>query len=132
LAAADNPPGYNAKFQLAKLDRGEELQTAIHYPIQTFRFGDSLTMVFLGGEICVDYSLRLQKELDAERVWLHGYSNDFGCYIPAERLVREGGYGGGAEIVYFALPNTLQAGLEEKIISEGRGAVAEVVQAGRS
>ncbi len=125
LVAAVGSAGYNATFQLAKLDRGERLQTAVRYPIQTFRFGDSLTMAFLGGEICVDYALRLREELDAERVWLHGYSNDFGCYVPSERLVREGGYGGGAEVVYFALPNTLQGGLEDKIVGEVKRQMAE-------
>jgi hypothetical protein len=117
-ASADDPAGYNAKFQLAKLDRGAALQTKIVYPIQTLSFGDSLAMVFLGGEVCADYSLRLKQELDAARAWIHGYSNDFGCYVPSERLLKEGGYGGGAEIVYFALPATLQPGLEEKIIAE--------------
>jgi hypothetical protein len=58
--------------------------------------------------------------LDASRLWLHGYSNDFCCYIPSERLLNEGGYGGGAEIDYFALPATLQPGLEDKIIAEVR------------
>jgi len=118
LAAKDEPAGHNAKYQLEKLDRGEALQSAIVYPIQTWLFGDSLAMVFLAGEVCVDYSLRLKQELDAARVWLHGYSNDFGCYIPSERLLKEGGYGGGAEIVYFALPATLAPGLEERIIAE--------------
>jgi hypothetical protein len=32
--------------------------------------------------------------------------------------VREGGYGGGAEIPYFALPATLKAGLEQTIVDE--------------
>lgn len=120
LALEDSPAGYNAKFQLAKLDRGEPLQAEIDYPIQTFVFGDSLAMVFLAGEVCVDYSLRLKQELAADRVWLHGYSSDFCAYIPSERLVAEGGYGGGAETVYFALPATLKAGLEEKIVAEVR------------
>lgn len=118
LAASDAPGAYNATFQLARLDRGEPLLTKLDYPIQTWSMGDSLSMVFLGGEICVDYSLRLKRELDASRVWLHGYSNDFCSYIPSERLLKEGGYGGGWEIVYFALPNTLATGLEEKIIAE--------------
>ena len=108
--------GYNAQFQLAKLARGEKLQSSITYPIQTFSFGRSLAMVFLPGEVCVDYSLRLKRELAADRIWLNAYANDFCAYIPSERLLREGGYGGGAEIVYFALPSTLQPGLEERII----------------
>lgn len=120
LAAQEDSAGYNAKYQLAKLDRGEKLLSAIDYPIQTIVFGDSLAMVFLAGEVCVDYSLRLKQELDADRVWLHGYANDFCAYIPSERLVGEGGYGGGAETVYFALPSTLKAGLEDKIVAEVR------------
>lgn len=118
LAATGGPAGYNASFQLAKLDRGEELQAKLDYPIQTFAFGDSLALVYLAGEVCVDYSLRLKEEFDRERIWLHGYSNDFCAYIPSERLLKEGGYGGGAEVVYFALPNTIAAGVEEKIINQ--------------
>ncbi len=116
LIAADDG-NYNAKFQLEKLDRGEKLLTALDYPVQVWSFGDSLEMVFLAGEVCVDYALRLGNELDASRLWVHGYANDFCAYIPSERLLKEGGYGGGAEYVYFALPNTLQPGMEGKIIN---------------
>lgn len=113
-----SPESYNAITQLARLDRGQELLAQIEYPIQTWTFGDSLCMTFLAGEVCVDYSLRLKLELDRERFWLNAYSNDFCCYIPSERLVGEGGYGGGAEVPYFALPATLQAGLEQRIVDE--------------
>jgi hypothetical protein len=120
LAATGGPDGYNATTQLAKLDRGEELLKAIDYPIQSFAFGDRLFMVFLAGEVCVDYSLRLKTELDSQRLWVNAYSNDFACYVPSERLVKEGGYGGGAETPYFALPATLRDGLEQQIIDEVR------------
>ena len=73
-----------------------------------------------GRRSCVDYSLRLKTELDAQRLWVNAYSNDFACYIPSERLVKEGGYGGGAETPYFALPATLREGLEQRIIDEVR------------
>jgi hypothetical protein len=118
LAAKGGPPGYNAQTQLARLDRGEKLLDAIDYPMQSFSFGDQLFMVFLAGEVCVDYSLRIKQELAAGRVWVNAYANDFCSYIPSERLVKEGGYGGGAEIPYFALPATLRAGLEQRIIDE--------------
>jgi hypothetical protein len=81
-------------------------------------FGNSLAMVFLSGEVCADYSHRLKRELDTSRLWVHGYSNDFCAYIPSERLVVEGGYGGGAETVYFSLPSPIKAGLENKIVAE--------------
>ncbi len=120
LAAHEDPAGYNAKYQLGKLDRGEPLLSKIDYPIQTWTLGDSLAMVFLAGEVCVDYSLQLKHEFDRHRLWVHGYSNDFCSYIPSERLLREGGYGGGAEVVYFALPATLAPGLEDRILKEVR------------
>ena len=75
-------------------------------------------MTFLAGEVCVDYSVRLKTELDRKRFWLNTYSNDFCSYIPSERLVQEGGYGGGSEAPYFALPATLKSGLEQLIIDE--------------
>jgi hypothetical protein len=125
-AASSSPTAYNSSYQLAKLNRGEPLQTQIDYRIQAWSFGDSLAMVFLAGEVCVDYSLRLQRELDPSRVWLHGYANDFCCYIPSERLLKEGGYGGGGEINYFALPATLQSGVENRIVAEVRRQVLSV------
>ncbi|MAG93846.1 MAG: dehydrogenase, partial [Planctomycetaceae bacterium] len=120
MAAKGGPAGYNASTKLARLDRGDKLLTKIDYPIQTITFGDELAMVFLAGEVCVDYSLRLKRELNRERIWINAYSNDFCSYIPSERLAKEGGYGGGSEIPYFALPTTLKAGLEQLIIDEVR------------
>ena len=118
MAAAGGPAGYNASFQLARLDQGLPLLEHIDYPIQSWRFGDQCGWVFLAGEVCVDYALRLRRELDGERLWLHGYANDFCAYIPSERLLKEGGYGGGGEIPYFALPNKFAPGLERPIIDE--------------
>jgi hypothetical protein len=116
--AKDEANGYNARYQLAKLDRGEQLQSVIKYPIQSIQFGSQFVMLFLGGEVCVDYAVRIGNEFEPGRVWVHGYSNDFCSYIPSERLLKEGGYGGGGEINYFALPTTLKAGLEDQIMSE--------------
>jgi putative membrane-bound dehydrogenase-like protein len=120
LAQQTSAEGYNAKTQLARWDRGDAPMKALPYPIQTWTFGDELALVFLSGEVCVDYALRLKRELSETRLWVHGYSNDFGSYIPSERLLREGGYGAGAEIPYFALPTPLQSGLEEQIVAEVR------------
>jgi len=108
---------FHAKTQLAKLDRGESLPTSVDYPVQTWTFGEDLAMVFLAGEVVVDYSLRLKRELDRERVWIHGYSNEYPCYIPSERVLREGGYEGGDSMIYFDMPARFAPGLEEKIIA---------------
>lgn len=116
-AKADNADGYYAKTKLAKLDAGEKLPTEIAYPIQTWKFGNSLATVFLSGEVVVDYSLRLKKEFDASRLWMNAYTNDDPGYIPSERVLKEGGYEGGGAMIYYGLPAPFATGLEEKIIS---------------
>ncbi len=108
--------GYHARVNLARLDREEALKTKIDYSVQSWQFGYSLAMVFLPGEVVVDYSLRLKRELDALRLWINAYANDAPCYIPSERILKEGGYEGGGAMVYYDLPGPFRPGLEAKII----------------
>ena len=114
----DDATGHHARVQLEKLDRRESLPTKLPYPVQTWAFGDQLAMVFLPGEVVVDYSLRLKKDFDRSRLWVNAYSNDAPCYIPSERILREGGYEGGGAMVYYDKPTKLAPGLEQKIIDE--------------
>ena len=108
--------GNHARVQLARLDRGEPLATEISYPVQTWSFGDSLALVFLPGEVVVDYSLRLKRELDGKRLWINAYANASPCYIPSERVLKEGGYEGGDAMTYYDLPARLAPGLEQAIV----------------
>src|SRR5260370_36685770 len=80
-------------------------------------------MVFLAGEVVVDYALRLYRELDASRLWVFAYTNDLPCYIPSERILREGGYEGGGAMVYYARPARLKPGIEDKIDEAERSLV---------
>jgi len=107
---------YHARIQLERLDRGEALQTNVSYPIQTWAFGNQMAMVFLPGEVVVDYSLRLKRELGAMRLWVNGYSNDVPCYIPSERILKEGGYEGGDAMRYYDRPTRFKPGLESRIV----------------
>ena len=115
-AKKDNSVGYHAKVQLARLDRGEPLKSKVDYLVQTWAFGDSLAMVFLPGEVVVDYSLRLKRELDGLRLWINAYANDAPCYIPSERVLKEGGYEGGGAMIYYDVPVPFAPGLEEPIV----------------
>jgi putative membrane-bound dehydrogenase-like protein len=108
--------GYHARVQLDRLKRGQKLATAIPYTVQTWKFGNSLAMAFLPGEVVVDYALRLKRELDGLRLWLNAYSNDSPAYIPSERILKEGGYEGGGAMVYYDVPTPFQPGLEDKIV----------------
>src|ERR1043165_9342881 len=75
--------GYHARRNLARLDRGETLPIALPYLAQVWNFGNQLAMIFLPGEVVVDYSLRLRREFDANRLWVSGYANWVPCYIPS-------------------------------------------------
>lgn len=124
-ARETNHVGYHARLNLARLDRGEKLPAKLDYRIQTWTFGDSLAMVFLPGEVVVDYSLRLKKEFDPSRFWINAYANDVPCYIPSERILKEGGYEGGGAMVFYDKPTRLAPGLENLIVSAVHGLVPE-------
>ncbi len=108
--------GYHARQNLARLDRGEQLPTHLPYPVQVWRFGDELAMVFLGGEVVVDYALRLKNEFDPARLWVTAYANDVPCYIPSKRILTEGGYEAEDSLWYYDRPNRLRPETEDLII----------------
>jgi hypothetical protein len=68
---------------------------AFAYPVQVIRFGQDLSLIALGSEVVVDYSLRLKRELvktDGPAIWVAGYSNAYGDYVASQRVLQEGGY----------------------------------------
>ena len=123
LVAKGGAPGYNASTQLARLDRGEPLQSELDYVVQAWHFGDDLAIVFLAGEVVVDYVLRIKSELDPKKLWVVAYANDVPCYIPSERILREGGYEGGGAMVYYGRPTRIKPGVEDRIVAAVHGLV---------
>ncbi len=113
LAGSD---GMFARALIERLDRGETLPASIPYPVQTWCFGDDLAMVFLGGEVVVDYALRLKWEIDASRLWINAYSNDVPCYIASKRVLVEGGYEADQSMVFYGRPARLAPEAEDLII----------------
>ncbi len=107
---------YHAQKHLERLLEGHPPQTELSYPVQAWRFGEELAIVFLASEVVVDYSLRLKSELDADRLWVGAYSNAFPCYIPSERVLAEGGYEGGSAMLYFGPPTRFAPGVEQLVI----------------
>jgi len=102
------------------------------YPVQVWRLGD-VYWVALGGEVVVDYSTRLKRELPAElkgetapTVWVAGYANDVMAYIPSERVLAEGGYEADSSMIYYGQPSRWAAGLENKIVGKVKELVREV------
>ncbi len=101
---------------LARLERDGKLPQSYPYPIHVWRLGE-VTWVALGGEVVVDFSLRLKKEIAPEKTWVMGYANDVMAYIPSLRVLREGGYEGATAMVYYGQPTVWSPRVEESIMS---------------
>jgi len=82
-----------------------------------------LKWVFLGGEVVVDYALRLKRELSPHTTWVAGYANDVMAYIPSRRVLLEGGYEGGGAMVYYGLPSAWTVEVEKQIVARVRSQV---------
>ncbi len=115
-----------AEYWMDKTNRGESAPTFCLYPIQIWQFGHELTWIFLTGEVCVDYSIRLKAMLNDASVWVSGYTNELVGYIPSERLLQEGGYEGGDSKIVFNLPAAFMPGVEETILDCIKRRVAPV------
>jgi hypothetical protein len=106
-----------AKLLLQRLEKQGSLHSTYPYPVQVWQLGSGFTFVALGGEVVVDYSLRLKKELGLGRTWVAGYTNDVMAYIPSLRVLKEGGYEGGGAMVYYGLPTVWGPQVEELIVA---------------
>lgn len=147
---------YESRHAQELLKDVEAGRTRSTYPylVQVAQFGDDLTMVGLAGEVVVDYSLRLKRELSGPRVegvppsdrgqdardtrtpspqspavWVAGYCNEVFGYVPSQRVLQEGGYEAKDSILYYDITVTPFApSVETLIVSK----VHELVQQVRS
>jgi hypothetical protein len=115
-----------AKHLLGQMGGGRPLPPTYSYSVQAVRLGE-ITMIVLAGEVVVDYSLRLKKEL-GPGAWVFAYCNDVCAYIPSERVLKEGGYEGRDAMVYYGLPSAWAPGLEDRIVAAVREMVKELAQ----
>jgi len=105
-----------AKLLTNRLAEKGSLDSSYPCPVQVVRFGEDLCMVAIGGEVVVDYAIRLRREFDDERLWVAGYSNEVFAYVPSERILAEGGYEGGGAMVYFGWHGPFKPGVEELVV----------------
>ncbi len=94
------------------------------YPIQAWKLG-ALSWAALGGEVVIDYSIRLRREL-GNNLWVFGYSTDVMAYIPSERILKEGRYEGDTSMVPYGKPGPWTPGLEEQIVRKTHELMAKI------
>jgi len=117
-ATAKDPHRSHAARLLKEIRETGQVRASYPCPVQVVRFGRALTLVAIGGETTVDYSLRLKRELAGPAVWVAGYSNDVFTYLPSLRVLKEGGYEGGGATVWGSLPGPFTATVEERVVSK--------------
>ncbi|MEN6405929.1 MAG: neutral/alkaline non-lysosomal ceramidase N-terminal domain-containing protein [Thermoguttaceae bacterium] len=106
---------HRAETVLAALDAGRPIwQIAI--PVQAVALGDHVAMIALGGEVVIDYSLRLKREYPDANLIVAGYTNEVMCYIPSRRVLREGGYEASDNMMYYGYPGPFTENVEETLI----------------
>lgn len=114
---ADPYVARHAKLMDETRARAGALPTSQKMPVQVWRFGSDLTLVTLGGEVVVDYALRLRREHPDDHVWPVGYANDVFGYVPSRRVLDEGGYEGGGALLYYGRPGPFDATVEDRIFA---------------
>jgi len=99
-----------------QLEEGKTPPKQLPYVVQTWTYGDDLTQVFLSGEVVVEYSLRLKRELGHDRLWVSAYANSQPGYIPSEQMLPEGGYEVDQSRTSYGVPARLGKETENLII----------------
>jgi neutral ceramidase len=98
-----------------KVEQGQPIVTEYPYPLQAWKLGDQ-PIFSLGGELVVDYSIRL-KRIFGQDIFVLGYSNDVMGYIPSERILMEGGYEGDFSQMVYGLPGKWTSDIESVIVN---------------
>ncbi len=105
-----------AGILLKQLEITGNIKGEYPYPISSWRMGDGPSWLWLGGEVVVDYSLRIKREHQGQTIWVGAYANDVMAYIPSLRVLNEGGYEGGTSMTYYGQPSPWGPSVEDAII----------------
>jgi len=102
---------------LRLIDERSPLLSHYPFPVQAVQFGKDLTLVALGGEVVVDYVLRIKREFGSKGIIVAAYSNDVMSYIPSLRVLKEGGYEADQSMIYYGLPGPYDEQVEDRIMT---------------
>ena len=123
-----------AQYLLNQLDNNNALPQTYAYPIQTWHLGNNVQWIFLGGEVVVDYAIKIKQRAQPTSpyrnpaIWVAAYSNDVMAYIPSLRVLREGGYEGGGSNTYYGFPALWHEEFESQVLTEVRQQMSHITK----
>jgi hypothetical protein len=117
-----------ARFLLDRMDRNEEIIASHPCPLQVLSLGKELLLVAIGGEVVVEYALKIKEENPSSFVWVAGYSNDVFGYLPTLQILREGGYEGGDALLYTPFPGPFAETVEDRVLEEVRSLIGRIAK----
>jgi neutral ceramidase len=121
--------GRHARHWLAQHAAALPPPPSLPYAVTAWHFGEELALVFLPGEVVVDYSLRLRREFDPSRLWINAYAMWVPGYIPSRRILLEGGYEAETSQWYYNNPGCFAPEVEDLIVRAVHTAVPPAFQA---
>ena len=104
-----------ARHRLIQLQQGGKAPSGVPLMTQSWRFHEGPTLVFLSGEVCIDYQLRIKRKY-GDAVWPIAYANATPCYIVSRRMLENGGYEAGNSMFYYGWLRPLQPAAEEIVM----------------
>ncbi len=126
---AGGAPDYQQRWAMRMLElvaTKNQIPNEYPYPVTAWNLGTNQLWITLGGEVVVDYSLRLKGE-HGEQTWITAYANDVMAYIPSHRVLLEGGYEGQSSMMVYGLPTERWAeDIEERVAVTVRRCVNHV------
>lgn len=103
---------------------GDDKRDSVPFQIQRWRFEKGPSLLFLSGEVCIDYQLWLKSEF-GDSVQPIAYTNSIPCYIVSKRMLEQGGYEAGNSMYYYGYLSPLLPETEDIIHEAVRETLAE-------
>ena len=128
LTANNGGFAYYAQTQLDILERDGVLRDHVSLPVAVWAWPDQLAIVSLGGEVVAEYALKLYEQHPGGKLWVNAYTNDVPCYIPSQRIIREGGYEYDTNMHFYQQPGVFNPAVEPTLLKVINDALPEALR----
>jgi neutral ceramidase len=88
---------------------------SFRYDVQVWKLGNALTLFAMEGEVCSPWGPMLRAMADTDKAMVIAYANSTSCYIPDQRILREGGYEALSSQQVYGLPAPFTESIDREI-----------------